>query len=71
MRGVPYSDEYILGEARMILSDWGSTYKVAEALGITQSTVWYHLAHRLPGVDMTLYTRVSRVLQLNYKGGGR
>lgn len=71
MRGVPYSKEDILMEARMILGDHGSTYQVAKALGIAQSTIWYHLSCRLPGIDMAIYTKVRGVLQLNYKGGGR
>lgn len=71
MRGVPYPKEDILKEAKMVLGDHGSTYQVAKALGIAQSTVWCHLQLRLPKIDMTLYSQVRRVLQLNYKGGGR
>lgn len=71
MRGVPYPEEYILMEARMILGDHGSTYQVAKALGVAQSTIWCHLQLRLPKIDMTLYTQVRGVLQFNHKGGGR
>lgn len=64
-----YSDNMILVEARALLIPESSTYKGAEQLGISQSTIWYHLNYRLPKINYSLYLEVREVLNYNSKGG--
>lgn len=67
-----YSDEQILEEARLLVYTPGaSTYTVADRLNRAQSTVWYHMTHRLKDLDSELFLKVGMVLRENYKGGGR
>ena len=67
-----YSDEQILGEARLLAYTPGaSTYTVADQLNRPQSTVWHHMTHRLQDLDAELFLKVGIVLKGNYKGGGR
>lgn len=67
-----YSDTEVLEEARILAHTQGaSTYTVASQLGRPQATVWRHVTHRLPNLDIELSTKVQVVLRNNYKGGGR
>ena len=67
-----YSDAEVLEEAKILVYTPGaSTYTVASRLGIPQATVWWHVTHRLPDLDIELSDKVQVVLKNNYKGGGR
>lgn len=67
-----YSDTDVLEEARILAHTTGaSTYTVASQLGRPQATIWWHVTHRLPDLDIELSTKVQVVLRNNYKGGGR
>ena len=67
-----YSDAEVLEEARILAHTTGaSTYTVASQLGRSQATVWWHVTHRLPDLDIELSAKVQVVLKNNYKGGGR
>lgn len=67
-----YSDEQVLEEARILAyTPEASTYTVAAQLNRPQATVWWHVTHRLPDLDLELSLRVEAVLRKNYKGGGR
>lgn len=67
-----YSDAEVLEEAKLLTSVPGSsTYTVASQLGRPQATVWWHVTHRLPGLDIELYAKVRVVMRKNYRGGGR
>lgn len=71
-RGYFYSDEQVLEEARILAyTPEASTYTVAAQLNRPQATVWWHVTHRLPDLDIELSLRVEAVLRKNYKGGGR
>lgn len=71
-RGYFYSDEQVLEEARILAyTPEASTYTVAAQLNRPQATVWWHVTHRLPDLDLELFLRVEAVLRKNYKGGGR
>lgn len=67
-----YSDEQILEGARLLAYTPGaSTYTVAYQLNRPQSTVWYHMTHKLQDLDAELFLKVGIVLKENHKGGGR
>lgn len=67
-----YSDTEVIEEAKILVYTPGaSTYTVASGLGIPQATVWWHVTHRLPDLDIELSTKVQEVLRNNYRGGGR
>lgn len=67
---VNYQDSKVLEEARSILVPGASTYSVARELNIPQSTVWWHLTHKLRELDYDLFLMVQKVLKNNWKGGG-
>lgn len=72
MKKYLYTNLEVLEEARVLLSTLGaSTYSVAATLGRPQATVWWHLTHRLPEIDLALFHQVRVILGKNYKGGGR
>lgn len=67
-----YSDAEVLEESRILAHTPGaSTYTVAFQLGRPQATVWWHVTHRLPNLDIELSVKVQAVLKNNRKGGGR
>ena len=71
-KGYFYSDADVLEEARILAhTPEASTYTVASQLGRPQATVWWHVTHRLPDLDIELSAKVQVVLKNNYKGGGR
>ena len=71
-KGYFYSDAEVLEEAKILVHTTGaSTYTVASLLGVPQATVWWHVTHRLPDLDLELSVKVQVVLKNNYKGGGR
>lgn len=70
-RGYFYSDLEVLEEANLLAYTPGaSTYTVAHQLGRPQATVWWHVTHRLPGLDVELSAKVQVVLRNNNKRGG-
>ena len=67
-----YSDEQVLEEARILAHTPGaSTYTVAAQLDRPQATVWWHVTHRLPELDIDLSIQVKAVLRKNHRGGGQ
>ena len=58
-----YSDSRVLEEAKALLQPGASTYSVALKMGMPQSTVWWHLTHRLPELDPYLADQVQGVLK--------
>ena len=60
-----YSDSWVLEEAKALLQPGASTYSVALEMGMPQSTVWWHLTHRLPELDPDLADQVQVVLKEN------
>lgn len=65
-----YLDERVLEEANLLINIPGaSTYTVAQQLNRPQSTVWWHLTHKLPELDGGLFTQVQVLLKKNYRGG--
>lgn len=69
VRKYSYSDEQVLQEGRELITPGASTYSVATKLGRPQSTVWWHITHRLEDLDAELYHNVIRVLHTNSRGG--
>nr|DAG77253.1 MAG TPA: stage III sporulation protein D [Caudoviricetes sp.] len=70
-KGYFYSDLEVLEEANLLAYTPGaSTYTVAHQLGRPQATVWWHVTHRLPGLDVELSAKVQVVLRNNNKRGG-
>lgn len=65
-----YTDNQVLEAAEEMLKEGASTYTVAQTLGRPQTTVWWHLTHRLRKIDPFLWRIVSDLLKLNNKGGG-
>lgn len=71
-KGYFYSDEQVLEEARILAHTPGaSTYTVAAQLDRPQATVWWHVTHRLPELDIDLSIQVKAVLRKNHRGGGQ
>ena len=67
-----YTNQEVLEEARVLIYIPGaSTYTVAKELNRSQATIWRHLNHRLPEIDLDLFHRVRVILRKNYKGWGR
>lgn len=66
-----YTDLRVLEEAKALLHPGASTYSVALELNMPQSTVWWHLTHRLPELDPDLYKQVQVVLKENLCRKGR
>lgn len=66
-----YTDRRVLEEAKALLHPGASTYSVALELNMPQSTVWWHLTHRLPELDPGLYKQVQEVLKENLRRKGR
>lgn len=67
-----YSNMDVLEEARSLINTPGaSTYTVARKFDRPQSTIWWHMVHRLPKLDQELFNRVQKILEYNNKGGGR
>lgn len=67
-----YSNMDVLEEARSLINTPGaSTYTVARRFDRPQSTIWWHMVHRLPKLDQELFNRVQKILEYNNKGGGR
>ena len=62
-----YSDSWVLEEAKTLLQPGASTYSVALEMGMPQSTVWWHLTHRLPELDHYLADQVQVVLKENLR----
>lgn len=72
MGRLSYTDQQVLEEAQVLISTPGeSTYSVAFTLDRPQSTIWWHLTHRLPKIDLTLSYQVRTILKQNRRGGGR
>lgn len=67
---INYTDLRVLEEAKALLHPGASTYSVALELNMPQSTVWWHLTHRLPELDPDLYKRVQVVLKENLRRKG-
>lgn len=67
-----YSNLDVLKEAWSLINTPGaSTYTVARKFDRPQSTIWWHMVHRLPQLDQGLFNRVQKILEYNKKGGGR
>ena len=62
-----YSDSRVLEEAKTLLQPGASTYSVALDMDMPQSTVWWHLTHRLPELDPDLADQVQVVLKENLR----
>lgn len=62
-----YTDLRVLEEAKALLQPGASTYSVALEMGMPQSTVWWHLTHRLPELDPDLADQVQGVLKENLR----
>lgn len=65
-----YSDSWVLEEAKALLQPGASTYSVALEMGMPQSTVWWHLTHRLLELDPDLADQVQVVLKENLRRKG-
>ena len=66
-----YHDSRVLEEAKALLQPGASTYSVALEMGMPQSTVWWHLTHRLPELDPGLADQVQVVLKENLHRKGQ
>lgn len=66
-----YHDSRVLEEAKALLQPGASTYSVALEMGMPQSTVWWHLTHRLPELDPGLADQVQVVLKENLRRKGQ
>ena len=67
-----YTNGEVLEEAKALIHiPRASTYTVAKELNRPQATIWRHLNHRLPEIDLDLFHQVRVILRKNYKGGGR
>lgn len=67
-----YSNMDVLKEAQSLINTPGaSTYTVAREFDRPQSTIWWHMVHRLPQLDQGLFNRVQKILEYNNKRGGR
>lgn len=65
-----YTNQEVLEEARVLIHTPGaSTYTVAEKLDRPQATIWWHLNHRLPELDLVLFHQVRVIREQNYRGG--
>lgn len=62
-----YPDPRVLEEAKALLQPGASTYSVALEMNMPQSTVWWHLTHRLPELDPYLADQVQGVLKENLR----
>lgn len=66
-----YSDSWVLEEAKTLLQPGASTYSVALDMNMPQSTVWWHLTHKLPELDPDLADQVQVVLKKNLSRKGQ
>lgn len=66
-----YSNEEVLREGRELILPGASTYSVSEKLQRPQTTIWWHVTHRLPHLDPQLYKKAILVLHNNSRRGDR
>lgn len=66
-----YTDLQVIREAEEVLKEGASIVTAAALLGMPQTTLWWHINHRLRRLDPSLYLRVREKMERSFKGGGR